>query len=325
MGSLRQEAAMRETASFHGIGTNPPEGAGVPLPQPDGGWRWLLLPFSILCAFGAVILPHAGLSLHRTGPVVYGCRGEEQLTLEVFPAARPTGAGVLVIQSGGWESQPSQPAELLTTLPGFLSNGITVITVRHTNAPDATVVDAAADVRRAARFVRSRAAEYHLDGERLGVFGVSSGGHLALLLGTDGDDGNPAAVDPVDRYSCRVKAVAAVCPPTDLREWAADPPAAFREMPAILRRLSLSPAQAAAVSPRIRVTPRSPATLLIHGDRDELVPIDHSRATAAALGQAGVRCELVEVRQGGHALAREQFMGTVARWFGQELAGASGR
>ncbi|MBN9523259.1 alpha/beta hydrolase [bacterium] len=286
--------------------------------------RRLLLPISILFAVGAVVLPHSGWENHGDRPVVYGFRNGEQLTLDVIPAPRPTGAGVLVIQSGGWESRRSPPSEVRVALRELLDQGIAVIAVRHTDLPTSTIPEAAEDIRRAARFVRSRAEEYHLDGERLGVFGISSGGHLALLLGTRGDAGNPAALDPVDRYPSRVKAVAAVSPPTDLRGWAAAPPPRFQRTPVILRRLTLGPAPAAEVSPVIHVTPRAPATLLIHGDQDELVPIDHSRAIAAALGQAGVSHKFVEIRHGGHALAKEHVMGAVTNWFGQRLSSGQG-
>src|SRR5258708_39480058 len=68
---------------------------------------------------------------------------------------------------------------------------------------------------RAVRFVRSRADQYRIDPERIGMTGASAGGHLSLMLGTTGTAGNSEAKDPVDRFSSRVQAVACFYPPTD--------------------------------------------------------------------------------------------------------------
>src|SRR5262249_5103386 len=62
---------------------------------------------------------------------------------------------------------------------------------------------ALADTRRALRLVRSRAAEWGLDPERVGVMGFSAGGQLASYAATRSDSGNPAAEDAVDRLSSR--------------------------------------------------------------------------------------------------------------------------
>ena len=77
-----------------------------------------------------------------------------------------------------------------------------------------------ADVRRAVRFIRQHAGEYGVDPNRIGVFGGSAGGQLALLLGTTADSGDPSASDAVLRESSRVAAVVAYFPPTDLSRWA---------------------------------------------------------------------------------------------------------
>ena len=69
---------------------------------------------------------------------------------------------------------------------------------------------------RAVRFIRHNAREYGIDPDRIGVYGGSAGGHLSLMLGMAGDNGDPNAKDPVDRESSRVQAVACFFPPTDL-------------------------------------------------------------------------------------------------------------
>ena len=74
-----------------------------------------------------------------------------------------------------------------------------------------------------------KAKEFGVDPERLGVFGGSAGGHLSLLLGTTGDDGNPKSKDDILKQGSRVAAVVALYPPTDIRGWVTDPPAEIKK------------------------------------------------------------------------------------------------
>lgn len=59
------------------------------------------------------------------------------------------------------------------------------------------------DAALAVRLVRSRAAEWSVDPQRVGVLGFSAGGYLASTLLTRLDDGRPDDPDPVERQSSR--------------------------------------------------------------------------------------------------------------------------
>jgi endo-1,4-beta-xylanase len=59
------------------------------------------------------------------------------------------------------------------------------------------------DIQRAIRLVRSRATEWQLDPERIGVMGFSAGGEVAALAGTKYDAGNAGAADTIERMSSR--------------------------------------------------------------------------------------------------------------------------
>ena len=72
---------------------------------------------------------------------------------------------------------------------------------------------------RSVRFIRFHAKDYSIDPDRIGITGGSAGGHLSLMQGTAGDDGDPKAQDPVDRVSSRVQCVACFFPPTDFLNW----------------------------------------------------------------------------------------------------------
>jgi acetyl esterase/lipase len=64
-------------------------------------------------------------------------------------------------------------------------------------------VEGLADMQRAIRVVRSRAAEWGVDPNKIGAGGFSAGGELAELAALRNDPGTPDAADPVERFSSR--------------------------------------------------------------------------------------------------------------------------
>lgn len=255
---------------------------------------------------------------------IYGRKDGMALTLDVIRPDKPNGAGILWLQSGGWYSGWTDPKVLLGASKSFLDKGFTMFIVRHGSAPKYAVPDAVADVRRAVRFVRLKAKDYGVDPERLGVMGGSAGGHLSLMLGTTGDDGNPSAKDEVLRQSSRVAAVVALFPPSDLRGWTTDPPAEIKKHAALKPPLAFDAKLEPDVSPLLKATDKSAPSIIIHGDKDKLVPIEHGQKMIAALQKVKVPCELVTVEGAGHGYSPKQNKEIVApamlRWFETYLA-----
>ena len=166
---------------------------------------------------------------------------------------------------------------------------------------------------RAVRFIRSQAAKWNVDPGRLGVYGYSAGGHLSLMLGTASDAGDPQADDPVLRVHDRVQAVVAFVAPTDLRIMAWKAPEhlpAYDRFPA----LDLEVARRAEVSPLLHVSADDPPTLLIAGDKDDLVPIKHSRDIQAAFQAQGVTSQLVEIAGAGHGFGGQDAQPRPQKW-----------
>jgi dipeptidyl aminopeptidase/acylaminoacyl peptidase len=159
------------------------------------------------------------------------------------------------------------------------------------------------------------------DPDRLGVLGGSAGGHLSLVIGTASDDGDPSAEDLVLRGDDRVAAVVAYYPPVDLRGGArgTDPANGNENFPA----MNFDPADAAAVSPLVQVTPDDPPTLLIHGDQDELVNVSNSHLMYEALQEHGIESKLIIIEGAGHGFrgadATRAETATV-EWFSTHLA-----
>jgi dipeptidyl aminopeptidase/acylaminoacyl peptidase len=150
------------------------------------------------------------------------------------------------------------------------------------------------DVKCSIRSLRAHAREYNLDSERIGAFGVSAGGHLVSLLGTS-DPGDGWDVGEYLDQSSRVKAVVAMAPVTDLARYF---PTADIEA---LKRIGFGEDNVAQASPITHVTSDDPPFLLIHGDRDELVPYEQSQLMYDRLRQMNVPAQLVIVKNARHS------------------------
>ncbi len=263
-------------------------------------------------------------SYRRKRDVIYGHKEGVALTMDVFaPSQNANGAAVVAVVSGGWHSDHSTIDSdfFRKIVEGHVQRGYTVFAVVHGSQPRFTIPDAVADIHRAVRSIRHRARDFHIDPQRIGITGGSAGGHLSLMLGVAGNDGDPKAKDAVERASSRVQAVGCFFPPTDFLNYgekgkfafAEDGVLAFlrsavdvREMDKKTHRLEhltdkdKIEALCRRIGPMTHVRPGASPTLIIHGDADKLVPIQQAEIMVEALKKAGVPVELIVKKGGGH-------------------------
>ena len=250
---------------------------------------------------------------HIIPDVVYGHKDGMALTFDVFKPESPNGAGILYMVSGGWRSSWRDPVEAQSRYAPLLDAGFTVFAVRHGSGPRYNVAEAVDDVTLANRYVHAHAAEWGVDADRLGVTGGSAGGHLSLVLGNNGTDGDASADDPLLRVSNRIAAVVAYYPPVDVRPWRSQRSSA----------LNFPEEDGDRISPILQVSADDPPTLLIHGTDDRTVPVSHSERVHAAFEAAHVETELITMEGAGHGFRGEQAeQATAARvkWFVDHLA-----
>ena len=270
--------------------------------------------------YEVVRLDEPARQLSVTTDVVYGHKDGLALTFDVHRPAQSNGAGVIAIVSGGYQSSVEMSRLIVD---GYLSpllnaKGFTVFAVRHGSSPRYPLSAIVSDVRRAVRFIRLHAGEYGVDANRIGVYGGSAGGQLALLLGTTADSGDPSASDAVLRESSRVAAVVANFPPTDLVRFVNR-----RFVPALA---ALTEAEAARYSPIRFVSPGAAPSLIVHGDADEAVPIIEGETMHEALMKAGVPASFMRIAGAGHAFGGvdlERINAAMVQWFERHLRGAA--
>ena len=274
--------------------------------------------------------------VRRTEDVIYGRKHGLALTMDVFQPGEQNGCGLLFLVNGGWLSSKATPM-MVTIRPEifdvYLKRGYTVFAVVTSSQPKFTIREEIDDVLRAVRFVRANATHFDVRPDRLGVLGASSGGHLTLSIATQGGPGKPDSPDPVDRESSAVQAAACFFPPTDFLNYGepgksgvgAGPLAplavAFSSQP-----LSQGEQQQLGreISPIYHLTSKLPPTLIIHGDADEIVPLQQSEAFVARAKEVRAAPVKLIVRPGkahgwGDFWKSEEDVTAIADWFDQQL------
>jgi acetyl esterase/lipase len=310
-----------------------------------------LFSFLLLLASGLRSEPPAPTAspaaVEHLTDVVYGRKFGVALTMDVFkPKQKANGAGVVWVVSGGWVSAHALVETKMAFSPvqPLLDRGYTVFAVVHGCQPKFTIPEILEDMNRAVRFIRFHAADYGIDPQRIGITGGSAGGHLSLMQGTAGGDGDPKAKDEIDRGSSRVQAVACFFPPTDflnygkpgenavgrgvLKDFAPafafsrfDPKGArFGAFSRITDEAKINEI-GKEISPISHVSAESAPTLIIHGNKDFLVPIQQSESFVAKMKEAGVPAELIVKDGAAHGWAAiDKDMPKIVDWFDQHLA-----
>jgi acetyl esterase/lipase len=138
-------------------------------------------------------------------PLAVGDSAADKPELTVYKAAKPNGCAVIVCPGGGYgflasDHEGKQVAEFLNSIgaSAFVLKYRIVSKDRPGPLGEAPLLDA----QRAIRWVRSRAKDYEIDPNRVGIWGFSAGGHLASTAATHWDLGKKDG-DEIDKVSCR--------------------------------------------------------------------------------------------------------------------------
>ncbi len=241
--------------------------------------------------------------------VPYGEADGMPLLLDVLhpdplPSAPPP--AVVWVHGGGWESGDKEEAQEPALNPFLAAHGFFTVGVNYRLSDQSSFPAQLHDVKAAVRWLRANATHLGINPERIGVWGHSAGGHLAALLGAtgdlpalEGDSGSPG-------YSSRVQAVVAVSAPSDFTAippgWThAEPRRATSKLVGGPLEQHLDAVRLA--NPIAHLHGDAPPFLLIHGERDEIVPVEQADLLYRALQRAGVPATFIPIPGANHSLA----------------------
>ena len=218
------------------------------------------------------------------------------------PGDKPRPA-LVIIHGGGWiEGDKSSFTSLEIWAPGniidFASHGFVAATVNYRMSGEAPFPAALEDCKCAVRWLRAHAHDYHVDVNRIGAYGNSAGGHLALLLAMIEKGAGLEGDGPYQEQSSVVQAAVSDSGPVDLDFRRPDNAGLVKVMSQFLS----GPAETLAerirqASPVSYISKATPPLLLIYGTADTQVSIAPVDGFVTALQKVGVT-DLTYIRLG---------------------------
>ncbi len=265
-------------------------------------WCWLALWLG-----SAAVVPAQTPAPREFHDVPYVTGGSVRQRLNLFLPPPAPGAAklplIVYIHGGGWQAGSKDQ----TTPSQWVSRGYAYASLDYRFSQDAIYPAQIEDCKAAIRWLRAHAADYGYDPTRIGVRGESAGGHLVALLGTTGQTRRFDVGENLDQSSA-VSCVVDWFGPSDFLHWddsvpglliRADKPDSY--ISKLLGGLVKDRQELAhAASPIEFVDAHSAPFLIVHGDKDNKVPLSQSQTLDAALKKAGVESALIVVPGGGH-------------------------
>lgn len=262
--------------------------------------------------------------------IIYVQGGHARQKLDLYLPAKGENSErlplVVWVHGGGWKKGTK---ELFHGQPILLRNGFALASVNYRLTPHAPFPAQIHDCKAAIRFLRANANQYNLDPNRIGVWGSSAGGHLVALLGVSDNVRGLEGTIGTTGVSSQVQAVCDFFGPTNLftqsqrtepkgravKDSAQSTIAAFLGGP-----LNQKTELAELASPSFHVDADDAPFLIMHGDKDSLVPLQQSTSFRDLMIAAGGQCELQVVSGAGHAFFKdEKYLREVVRFFSEEL------
>ena len=246
---------------------------------------------------------------------------------------KPAYPVVVVIYGSAWFSNRSKGSDLPTLGKALLDAGFAVVMPNHRSSADAKFPAQINDIKAVVRFVKANAKKYQFENSFVGITGSSSGGHLSALAGTSGlvkqfSVGTATAdlegnVGPYTKFSSSVNAVVDWFGPTNflimdscgssMKHNAPNSP----ESSLIGGPIQDNKDKCVLANPITYVDPKDPPFLILHGDKDPLVPHYESEILFNALQKVKVPSQLVIVPNGQHGpgLFNEQYYKMMVDFF----------
>lgn len=248
-----------------------------------------------------------------------GALGEKDVdipTITLYPVPRESasGAAFVVCPGGGYGGLAGHEGEPVAKWLNSLGITSVVLKYRLGSHGYRHPVELG-DVQRAIRTVRSHAADWGIDVNRVGVVGFSAGGHLASTAVTHFDEGKPDAADPIDKLGCRPNVGILIYPVITMTD-----PFTHRGSRANLLGKNPEAALIDLLSSEKQISSNTPPCFLVSGMDDTVVPVENSIQFALECKKHNVPVELHLFEHGPHGFglgndpATKTWPGLAAGW-----------
>lgn len=212
---------------------------------------------------------------------------------------------LVFVQGSGWRKQSL--FQKLGSLVRICEQGYAVAIVEYRPSETAQFPAQVQDVKTAIRFLRKHGAQYRLNTEKIALWGDSSGGHTALMVGFTADS-EPDTPD-YNEYSARVDCIVDWYAPVNLIEMADGYSVADHAAPDSNESFLLgcipatNPARAEAANPMHYLSEQvqTPPLLIVHGSRDHIVPFRQSVLLYEKMRALGKDVAFIKVNGAFHA------------------------
>lgn len=245
-------------------------------------------------------------------------------TMTVYsPRGNNTGVAVVVFPGGGYQSLAID-LEGTDVCDWLVPGGITCVLLKYRvtdigsypkSGPYPESPMALEDAQRTVGLIRFHAAELHIDPQKIGVLGFSSGGHLVAAISTHFTKRIYPLVDAADKVSCRPDFAIPIYPghlSLHAAEWDTRQGKSKYIMPASV--LSTCKDHELCLNPEVPVSGQTPPTFLLQNEDDHTDNVDDALAYYIALKNAGVPVEMHLYAQGGHAFGLRRTKLPVTAW-----------
>jgi acetyl esterase/lipase len=260
--------------------------------------------------------------------IAYATKSEaEKLDIYLPNKEQETYPVIVAVHGGAFMMGDKADGQLNPMLEG-LKHGYAVVSVNYRMSGEATFPANIQDVKAAIRWIRANAKQYHLDADKIAVWGGSAGGNLVSMAGTSGGvaEFDDATLGNADQSS-KVQAVVDYFGPTNFLKMdeyfkkskkgeanhsAADSP----ESKVIGGKLSTMAAKVKAADPTTYITPDDPPFFIAHGTNDGTVPtemsIQFSKDLAKVIGADKVQLNLIKgAGHGGPQFEKKELLDKV--------------
>lgn len=238
-----------------------------------------------LCAVAAFLCAGASSSAAEEFNVWPGVApGEKEdavkPTYEYWKPEKKTTDSLMIVCPGGAYMGLAYAHEGEKIAQYFNSKGVSVVVLKY-RVPRREGIPkhmaAWQDAQRCVRVVRSRAKEWGIDPNKIGIMGFSAGGHLTLMTSTTSQTNSYEPIDEIDKLPCNVNFAAPVYPAYVLEDGADGPNTGKGNDSTMVGDFAFDE--------------KTPPMCLIHGDADGYSPMG-SVAVYSKLRKMNIPAEL---------------------------------